>query len=352
MRIPGFYKLTNDERREKVREIVGLTETELEILKKSCQVLDDTGGNFYIENVIGVMQVPLGVATNFLINGKEYLVPMAIEEASVIAAASNSAKACREKGGFFTSNTGPVMIGQIQAIDVEDPDAARMRIYENKEKIIGLANEQDPILLKFGGGCRDINVKVIETITGSMVITELLVDCRDAMGANAVNTMAEAVAPVIEEITGGRVYLRIISNLADKRLTRVRAVFTPDELKTADIEGDDVITGILEAYAFAEADPYRAATHNKGIMNGISAVVLATANDTRAVEAGAHAYAAKDGYYSSLTTYERDIDGNLVGTIEIPMAVGLVGGVTRIHPLAQIAIKILGVKTADELAGE
>jgi len=193
MRIPGFYKLTNDERREKVREIVGLTETELEILKKSCQVLDDTGGNFYIENVIGVMQVPLGVATNFLINGKEYLVPMAIEEASVIAAASNSAKACREKGGFFTSNTGPVMIGQIQAIDVEDPDAARMRIYENKEKIIGLANEQDPILLKFGGGCRDINVKVIETITGSMVITELLVDCRDAMGANAVNTMAEAV---------------------------------------------------------------------------------------------------------------------------------------------------------------
>ncbi|MHA2298630.1 MAG: hydroxymethylglutaryl-CoA reductase, degradative [Candidatus Hodarchaeales archaeon] len=350
-RIPGFYKLSQDDRREKVKEFSDLSVEDVELLKQTCQVLSDAGGeNFYIENVIGVMQVPIGVATNFKVNSKDYLVPMAIEEASVVAAASNSAKACLKNGGFFTSSTGPIMIGQIQAVEIDDPEAARFRVYENKKKIIDIANEQDPILVKFGGGCRDINVKVVESITGPMVITELLVDCRDAMGANAVNTMAEAVTPLIEEITRGRVYLRIISNLADKRLVRARAIFTPEELATNNMSGENVIDGIIEAYAFADADPYRAATHNKGIMNGISAVVLATANDFRAVEAGAHTYAARTGFYSSLTTYEKDLDGNLVGTIEIPMAVGLVGGVTRIHPVAQVAIKILGVKTADELA--
>ncbi|MFW9994838.1 MAG: hydroxymethylglutaryl-CoA reductase, degradative [Candidatus Odinarchaeota archaeon] len=348
-RIPGFYKLSQDERREKVKEFAGLSAEEVDLLKQTSKVLE-AGGNFYIENVIGVMQIPLGVATNFRVDGKDYLVPMALEEASVVAAASNSARACLNNGGFFTSTTGPIMIGQIQAVEIDDPEAARFKIYENKDRIIELANAQDPILVNFGGGCRDINVKVVEAITGPMVITELLVDCRDAMGANAVNTMAEACAPLIEEITGGRVYLRIISNLADKRLVRARAVFTPEELATGDINGEDVIDGIIEAYAFADADPYRAATHNKGIMNGISAVVLATANDFRAVEAGAHTYASRTGFYSSLTTYEKDIDGNLVGTIEVPMAVGLVGGVTRIHPVAQIAVKIMGVKTADELA--
>jgi hydroxymethylglutaryl-CoA reductase len=278
-----------------------------------------------------------------LIDGKDYLIPMAIEEPSVVAAASNAARIARPHGGFVATDTGPIMIAQIQAVDITTPFAAKHQILNTKEEIMKVANEQDPILVRFGGGARDLRVKVIDSKTGPMVISELLVDCRDAMGANAVNTMAEAIAPIIERVTGGRVLLRIISNLADQRLVRSSATFDKELLG-----GEDVVDGIIDAWAFAESDPYRCSTHNKGIMNGIDAVVIATGNDFRAIEAGAHSYAAVGGY-SSLTKYEKSPEGHLVGSIEIPMAVGLIGGATKIHPVARACVKILGVETAIEL---
>jgi hydroxymethylglutaryl-CoA reductase len=268
---------------------------------------------------------------------------MAIEEPSVVAAASYAAKMIRDGGGFHTSSTPPIMIGQIQAVGIEDPYAARMKVIHAKEEILRKANDQDPVLVNAGGGARDLNVKVIQTAQGSMLITELYVDCRDAMGANAVNTMAEAVAPLIERRTGGRVYLRIISNLAVKRLVRVSCL-VPKEA----VGGEEVVDGIVNAYAFAAADPYRAATHNKGIMNGIVAVVIATGNDHRAIEAGGHAYAAITGHYTSLSAWEKNHNGDLVGSMELPMAVGLIGGAVKTHPIAKIAVKILGVKSANE----
>jgi hydroxymethylglutaryl-CoA reductase len=298
-----------------------------------------------VENVIGMFQVPLGIATNFVIDGQEVLIPMATEEPSVIAAASNGARMAREGGGFVTTSTGPVMRAQIQATGIVDPYSARQAILHHKDELVKMANEKDPMLVRFGGGVKEIEVQVIESRLGPMVVTHLIVDCRDAMGANAVNTMAEALAPRIEQITGGRVYLRIISNLADLRLARARAVFKAEE-----IGGHEVVDGILLAAELAQVDPYRAATHNKGIMNGVTAVVLATGNDTRAVEAGAHSYAAMRGQYRSLTRYEKNRDGDLVGSIEMPVAVGLVGGATRVHPVAKTAVKILGVKSADELS--
>lgn len=345
-RISGFYKKTIKERLKKIKEISSLSDEDVEVIANGKIEMDLV--NRMVENVIGVMPVPLGIATNFQVNGKDYLVPMAVEETSVIAGASNAAKMARAKGGFTCTNTGPVMIGQIQAVDAPDPFGAKMRILEAKKQIIEIADKQDPILVKFGGGCKDIRVRVIDSIIGPMVVTEILVNCGDAAGMNAVNSMNEALAPFIEELSGGKVQLRIISNLADKRLVRCRAVFDKDA-----IGGEDVVSGIIAAYAFAEADPYRCATHNKGIMNGIDAVIVATGNDWRAIEAGAHAYAAtKDpGYYSSLTTWEKNQDGDLVGTIELPMAVGLVGGVTKVHPVAQGNVKILGVKKATELGG-
>ncbi len=342
-RISGFHKLTREERIAKVKELTGISDEEIEPLISPGSV-DLAILDRMIENVIGSMTLPLGIATNFRINGKDYLIPMAIEEPSVVAAASNAARMARPHGGFFATDTGPVMRAQVQAVNVPSPHAAKMKIIESKEEILKLANEQDPILVNLGGGARDLHVKVIDSAVGPMVITELVVDTRDAMGANAVNTMAEAVAPMIERITGGRVFLRILSNLADLRLVRVRATFDRELLG-----GEEVVDGIIAAWAFAEADPYRCATHNKGIMNGIDAVVIATGNDFRAIEAGAHSYAARDGHYSSLTKYEKDPEGNLVGTIEIPMAVGLVGGATKTHPVARACIKILGVKTATEL---
>jgi len=341
-RLKGFYKLTVDERLKRVREFAGLTDEEVTAIKSSgidLAILDRM-----IENVIGAMELPLGIATNFKINGKDYLIPMAIEEPSVVAAASHGAKIARKLGGFTTSSTPPIMIGQIQLTNVSNPHTARLKILEHRDEIIELANEQDPMLLKFGGGARDIEVRLVRTPIETMVVTHLLVDCRDAMGANAVNTMAEAVAPLIEKITGGRVYLRIISNLAKYRLARARATFDKEELG-----GEEVVNGIIAAYYFAACDPFRCATHNKGIMNGITAVVRATGNDTRAVEAGAHSYAAISGHYTSLTHYEKDADGNLLGTIEVPMPVGLIGGATKVHPVAKAAVKILGVKTASEL---
>ncbi|HDN05456.1 MAG TPA: hydroxymethylglutaryl-CoA reductase, degradative, partial [Candidatus Bathyarchaeota archaeon] len=243
------------------------------------------------------------------------------------------------------SSTPPIMIGQIQAVGIKDPYAAKMRVLAAKEEILKKANEQDPVLVSVGGGAKDLDAKVIHTTKGPMVITELHVDCRDAMGANAVNTMNEAVAPLIERITGGRVYLRIISNLATKRLARAWCV-VPKEA----VGGEEVVDGIVNAYAFAAADPYRAATHNKGILNGIIAVIIATCNDHRAIEAGAHAYAARNGRYTTLSMWEKNENGDLVGSIELPMAVGLIGGAVRTHPIAKIAIKILGVKTANEFA--
>jgi len=297
------------------------------------------------ENVIGMFQVPLGIATNFIIDGREVLIPMATEEPSVIAAASNGARMAREAGGFLTSSTGPVMRALIQATGIGDPFAARQAILLQKDDLMRMANEKDPMLVKYGGGVKDIEVHVIDSKMGMMVVTHLIVDCRDAMGANAVNTMAEALAPRIEQITGGRVYLRIISNLADLRLARAKAVFKAEE-----IGGHEVVDGILLAAELANVDPYRAATHNKGIMNGVTAVVLATGNDTRAVEAGAHAFASIAGHYKSLTHFEKNKDGDLVGTIEMPVAVGLVGGATRVHPVAKTAVKILGVKSADDLS--
>jgi len=342
-KVSGFYKLSREERVKKLMEVTGLGEEDLGPLvdpgKVDLEVLDHM-----IENVVGAMTLPLGIATNFKVNGQDYLIPMAIEEPSVVAAASNAARMARDLGGFIATDTGPRMIAQIQTVEVPAPFAAKNRIIEMKEELLSFANEQDPILVRFGGGARDIRVRIFDSVVGVMLVCELIVDTRDAMGANAVNTMAEALAPRIEKITGGRVILRILSNLAEFRLVRVRATFDKELLG-----GEDVVRDIIAAWAFAEADPYRCSTHNKGIMNGIDAVVVATGNDFRAIEAGAHSYAAMNGY-SSLTKYEKDPDGNLVGSIEIPMAVGLVGGATKVHPVARACVKILGVKTALELA--
>jgi hydroxymethylglutaryl-CoA reductase len=342
--ISGFYKLTPNQRVALVKEFAGLSDDE-------CALLLNTGSlpleaaDRMIENVVGAFPLPLGIGVNFLINNRDYLVPMAIEEPSVVAAASYAAKMVREGGGFHTSSTSPVMIGQIQVVDIADPEAAKKRVLAAKQQILEEANAQDPVLASVGGGAKDLDAKVINTTVGSMVIVELHVDCRDAMGANAVNTMAEAVAPTVERITGGRVYLRIISNLATKRLAKAWCTVPKEALG-----GEEVVDGIVNASAFAAADPYRAATHNKGAMNGIIAVVLATGNDHRAIEAGAHAYAALNGRYTSLSTWEKTENGDLKGTIELPMAVGLIGGAVRTHPIAKIALKILGVKTANELA--
>jgi hydroxymethylglutaryl-CoA reductase len=341
--LSGFYKLSPKERIKLVKEFADLTDEETSLLQSTCSLPMETADRM-IENVIGAFPVPLGIAVNFLINKKDYLIPMAIEEPSVVAAASYAAKMTRDGGGFFTSSTGPVMIGQIQAVGIKDPYVARMQVLGAKEEILKKANDQDPLLVSLGGGAKDLNAKVIHAVTGPMVITELHVDCRDAMGPNAVNTMAEAVAPLIERITGGRVYLRIISNLATKRLVRAWCT-VPKEV----VGGEEVVDGIVQAYAFAAADPYRAATHNKGILNGIVGVVIATCNDHRAVEAGAHAYAAHGGSYSPLSIWEKNEDGDLEGSIELPMAVGIIGGAIRTHPIAKIALKILDVKTATEL---
>jgi hydroxymethylglutaryl-CoA reductase len=343
-RIPGFYKLPVEERVKIVKEFAGLTDEEASLLMKAGN-LDISVADRMIENVIGTWPLPLGIATNFLINGRDYLIPMAIEEPSVVAAASNAAKMAREGGGFFASSTDPIMISQIQLVKVKDAEEARNAILVEKQRILEIANERDPVLVRLGGGARDLEVRIIDTIMGKMVITHLIVDVRDAMGANVVNTMAEAVAPFIERITGGRVYLRILSNLADRRLASARAVWKKEE-----IGGDEVVEGILYAYAFAEADPYRAATHNKGIMNGIIAVARATGQDTRAIEAGAHSYAARNGRYTSLSRFWRNEDGDLEGFLEMPLAVGIVGGVANVHPIARIALKILGVKSARELS--
>lgn len=342
-RVSGFHKLSIADRLKLVAGFSGLDDATVQHL--SAPALDPHIADHMIENVVASISIPIGIATNMRIDGRDRLIPMATEESSVVAAVCNAARQCYESGGFVTSMSGTQMIAQIQLVHVADPDAARIRILERKSEIAEICNACDPMLVKLGGGFRDLEVRVVDAEGGAMVITHLIVDTRDAMGANAVNTMAEKLAPNIEQWGNGRVYLRILSNLADRRLARARATWTLDA-----IGGKEVRDGMLSAYRFAAADPYRAATHNKGIMNGVSAVVLATGNDTRAVEAGAHAYAACRGHYGSLTTWEMAADGSLSGTLELPMPVGLVGGATKVHPTAQACLKILGVTSAEELA--
>ncbi len=340
--ISGFYKLSVEERREILKKVGNLNDEEMSILK-NMGGLGETSADHMIENVVSVMEVPIGIAVNFLVNGKDYLVPMAIEEPSVVAAASNAARMARVKGGFRSVSTEPIMIGQIELTGVPDPFGAKFRILEKKNELLEMANTQDPVLVKFGGGAKDIEVRVIDE-KEPMVVVHLLVDVRDAMGANAVNTMAEYLAPHISEISGGNVRLRILSNLATYRMTSSYAVF---DKKT--IGGDEAVEGIVEAYKFARDDPYRATTHNKGIMNGIDAVLLATANDWRAIEAGAHSYAAINGY-TSLSRWEINDEGDLTGYLELPLAVGIVGGATATHPKAKLMRKILGIGSAKEFA--
>lgn len=341
-RISGFYHLTPLERLDKISETVDLSDEEkTTLLDKGLSVQQ---ADQMIENVIGTFPIPLGIAVNFKVNGEDVFIPMATEEASVVAAASNAAKLTYQTGGFTTSTTGSIMRGQIQIINVKNPYHTLAKIYEKKEDIIQLCNEQDQTLVALGGGAKDIEVFVLEK--NKMVVVHVLVDTRDAMGANAVNTMLEAVAPLIEEISKAEVVLRILSNLADKRIVRARATF-----ENLFNNKKDEVERFLSAYKLAMIDPYRAATHNKGIMNGISAVALATGNDTRAIEAGAHAYAASSGVYRSLSHWELGDDGHIIGTIELPLVVGIVGGATQTHPVAKLALKLMKIKSAEQLAG-
>ncbi len=348
-RLPNFRSLSPADRLSAIAEKAGLDAAERSLLSRPG-ALELARADGMIENVIGTFELPLGVAGNFRINGRDVLVPMAVEEPSVVAAASYMAKLARDCGGFETSSTRPLMRAQVQVLGLGDPQGARLALLRERERILALANERDRVLVQLGGGCRDIEAQVFpDTPRGPMLIMHLIVDVRDAMGANTVNTMAEAVAPLVEEITGGRVRLRILSNLADLRLARARVRLTPQALDTPERSGAEIIEGVLDAYVFAAVDPYRAATHNKGIMNGIDPVIVATGNDWRAIEAGAHAYACRNGRYASLTHWEKDAGGALVGTLEMPMPVGLVGGATKTHPLARVALKIMGVASAQEL---
>jgi hydroxymethylglutaryl-CoA reductase len=346
--IKNFRKLSPSERLDQLSKITRLSNYDLlNLSEQSCLPLSVANG--MIENVIGKIEIPLGIVTNFKINFKDYLIPMAIEEPSVVAAASNMAKIIRNSGGFLTSSDEPIMRAQLQILDVEDIAQAKVSLQKYEAQIKNLANSKDQTLITLGGGCKSIEVQCFKkTKIGPMVILHLLVDVRDAMGANTVNTMAETISPLVEKITGGRVKLRILSNLADKRLARASVKIPFSNLGYSSFSGNEVANGIVEAYAFAEVDPYRAATHNKGIMNGIDSVVLATGNDWRAVEAGAHAYASRSGWYSSLTSWEIDNSGYLLGSIEIPMAVGLIGGTTATHPTSKSCINLLGVKSSTE----
>ena len=339
--VSGFYKLPVEKRLEFVKDFADLDNEEINLFS-SC--LDIGIADRMIENVLGSFELPLGIAVNFQINGKDYLVPMATEESSVVAAASNAAKIARIKGGFITECTDPLMIGQIQILHTKDVAESAQKIMDKKKEILNLANEQDKVLVKFGGGAKDIEVRILDSPIGKMIVTHLIVDVRDAMGANAVNTMCEALAPILEEITGGKVRLKILSNLADKRIVKAKAIFEKEKMG-----GEKVVDAFLESYNLAAIDPYRAATHNKGIMNGIDSVIIATGNDFRAIEAGAHAYASRSGQYTSLSNYYKDENGNLVGELELPMAIGIIGGAGNIHPKAKLCKKILGIKTAKEL---
>jgi len=348
-RLAGFYKLPLETRLDLIQQQIPLSDEEARGLGEGTSLSLEQAGHM-TENTVGLYALPLGIATNFRINGKDVLIPMVIEEPSVIAGASLAAKLVRAGGGFEAETDDPVMIGQIQLVGLSDVAAAHNQVLAHKDKLMQLANAVDPVLVRLGGGARDIRARALETHKGPMLIVHLHFDVRDAMGANAVNTACERLAPVLASITGGQAYLRILTNLADQRLARARAVIPEEALAFGDFSGEQVAEGIELAGAFAAADPYRATTHNKGIMNGIDAVTLATGNDWRAIEAGAHAYAAREGRYTTLSTWRRDGQGNLVGTLELPMALGTIGGATRVHPTARVALKLLNVSSARELA--
>src|SRR5687768_9121735 len=356
-RISGFYNMTLEERRVQLTDAANLTPESL--LPFTTGGLSPEAADHMIENVIGIYSLPLGIALNFQVNGRDVLVPMTLEEPSVVAGASFMAKLARAGGGFTATTTDPLMIGQMQVINIVNLHEAKLKLYEHKAELLAEAETIDPVLKKFGGGARDLEVRIIDADAspiGSFLVVHLIYDVRDAMGANAVNTACERLAPRLEAITGGKVHLRILSNLADRRIARARCTIPVKELEfggadgTRTYAGEEVRDGIIAAYAFAAVDPYRAATHNKGIMNGVDSVVIATGNDWRAIEAGAHAYAARTGKYTTLSTWNIGAEGNLVGTLEMPMAVGIVGGATKVHPAAQAAVKLMDVKTASELA--
>lgn len=341
-RISGFYKMSLDQRIGLVRSFSNLSDEDIANLNNA---IDFSLADTMIENVIGVFELPIGIAMNFVINGEDMLIPMATEESSVVAAASNAAKIARIHRGFTTEISDPLMIGQIQILGVPDLPNAAKAIIDKKREILAVANAQDKILVDLGGGAKDVEVRILESSEQKMLVAHLIVDVRDAMGANAVNTMVEALAPIFEELTGGHIRLKILSNLADKRIAKATAVFDKEKMG-----GEKHVDAFLESYQLAAIDPYRAATHNKGIMNGIDAVIIATGNDFRAIEAGAHAFAARNGQYTSLTRYYKDPQGNLVGEIELPVAVGIVGGAGSIHPKAKFCKKVLEINSAKQLA--
>jgi hydroxymethylglutaryl-CoA reductase len=362
-RIPGFYNMTLEERRAKLLEALasgsGIAAAPETLFPFTTGGLPSDVAMHMIENVIGTYDLPLGIGLNFVVNGRDVLVPMVIEEPSVVAGASFMAKLARAGGGFLAETTEPLMIGQLQVLQIDDLHEAAQKVLEQKAELIAYVDSAESSLKSRGGGARAIEIRIFESSPiGPFLVVHLIYDVRDAMGANAVNTACERLAPKVEAITGGKVHLRILSNLADRRIARTRCTIPVSELAFETIgqvdnlsySGEDVRDGIIAAYAFAAVDPYRAATHNKGIMNGVDAVVIATGNDWRAIEAGAHAYAARSGTYTSLSTWSQDADGNLVGTLEMPMAVGIVGGATKVHPAAQAALKLMGVQTARELA--
>lgn len=352
-RIPGFYKLSLDQRHQELLRRAQLDEAEVQLLQAAC--LSVAQADHMVENVIGTYALPLGLGLNFQVNGRDYLVPMCVEEPSVVAAASNAARMVREGGGFVCEADPPLMIAQIQLCDVPDTEVATAAILAQKASLVARCNEVQPGLLKRGGGTRDLEVRTLvdnrRASSGErgMLVVHVITDCRDAMGANIVNTVAEAVAEPLAQLSGGSFGLRILSNLADKRLVRARCVVPAKVLATDGFSGEQVRDGIVLASRFAELDPYRAATHNKGIMNGIDPVVIATGNDWRGVESGAHAYAARSGVYSPLATWRVQADGQLLGQLELPMAVGIVGGTLRVHPGARLGLRILGVQSACEL---
>ncbi len=348
--IKKFYKLSIDERLAWIKGAYDLSDEDIANISGE-KGLSPGDADHMIENVIGVFGLPEGIAQHFRINGRDVPVPMVVEEPSILAGASFMAKLALNTGGFFAQTTAPEMIGQIQVLDIDDLESARLKILAEKDRLIAEVADIDPVLKKLGGGPKDLEVRLIKDFPiGAFMVLHLIYDVRDAMGANAVNTAVERLALKIEKITGGRVLLRILSNLADRRLARSQVTIRTGDLAFSEFSGEQVRDGIIEAWAFAVADPYRAATHNKGIMNGVDPIVIATGNDWRAIEAGAHAYAARSGRYTSLTTWGKDPQGNLVGTLEMPMAVGIVGGATRAHPTARVNLKLMGVQTASELA--
>ena len=345
-----FYDLSLEERLQQVGAESGLAAEELAALGGSAG-LSPAQADHMIENVVGIYSLPLGIARNFVVNGREVLVPMVLEEPSVVAGASFMAKLAKAGGGFTASADEPHMIGQMQIVELPDPAAARLRLLAEKDALLAEVARADPVLARLGGGPVDLEVRLIEkSPVGPFLVLHLIYDVRDAMGANAINTATERLTPSVQKISGGRVHLRILSNLADRRLARAACTIPLPQLAFNEFSAEQVRDGVIAAWAFAAADPYRAATHNKGIMNGVDAVVLATANDWRAVEAGAHAYAARSGRYTSLSTWGMDEKGNLTGFLEMPMAVGIVGGATRVHPSARAAIKLMGIQSARELA--